>query len=206
MFSTKDFKDLKLVENTLVNSYTNYTVEGKLLNGEKIIEGYVHVFDISFVCLEFVLQELKVCHQENIYKVPIGMYQTLFLEGSTMDISSSIDVDNHLGKINVQNNLYCPIYYLSHEIVSIRKAQEVSKCFVDRTVVYSKNLKHFEIFKIEMRKKYHQVGGIVQTKFKSSMSEYLIYTSYYYSLLPSVTELVEDGVSIESLETIKKSW
>ncbi len=207
LFSTKDFKKLELVSNPLISSSNGYRLDSKLLCGGNVVDGYIHVFDISFECKEFSLQKLEMKCSDDIYVVQFGLFQTLSLESSTMEISSAVEMynDTKKGVISVQNNLYKPIYYLDHKVVSIHQKHVISISDFERHVIHGKMIKSFDIFSFTLKEKYHQVGGIVQTRFKASVDEYIVYSSYYYSSVSSLMELAEEGIDIASLEDIKYS-
>lgn len=208
LFSTADYSELKMVKKGNITKISGYTKEILLLINDQKVPGYLHLFDVTFDNKEFVLQNISVLHKNQEIDVPIGMFQSVFLEPNTMEINSSIDIytqDKLIGVMTCKNNLYTPIYYLEHKVVSIRKKQVISSNFLDRMVIYSDTFKSFNLFKVNIKEKYHQIGGIVQTKFRTSLDEYIIYTSYYYSALPSIKELSTVGIEVESLTEVLKS-
>ena len=62
-------------------------------------------------------------------------------------------------------------------------------------------MKSLEILSFEINKKYHQIGGIIKTSFYTNLEEYYIYSTYYYSSMPSFNKLKE-GLDINYLEII----
>lgn len=208
LFSTTDYSELKMVKKENMTKISSYTKEIFLIINEEQVPGYLHLFDVTFEKKEFVLQNISLLHKNKEIEVPIGMFQSVFLEPNTMDISSSIDIykqEQLIGMITCQNRLYNPIYYLEHKVVSLRKKQVVSSEFVNRIVIYSDSFQSFKLFEVGIKEKYHQIGGIVQTKFRTNLDEYIIYTSYYYSALPSINELSTVGIDVEGLTEVLKS-
>ncbi len=210
LFSTTDYATLKVADSNYIEKVSGYTQDILLCIDNKQLPGYLHLFDITFKKEEFVLQEMTVLNKGVPIDIPIGMFQTIFLESKTMDISSTIDVYMNddltgTGLISFKNNLYTPIYYLEHKVVTLKKQQTISLLDLDRIVIYSDGIKNFDIFNITLKEKYHQVGGIVQTKFKTNLEEYVTYTTFYYSNLPSVKELSISGIDVAGLTEVVNS-
>lgn len=207
-FSTTDYSTLKVIDNDYIEKVSGYTQDILLFIDNKQVPGYLHLFDVTFKKEEFVLQELTISHKGKEIDVPIGMFQTILLESSTMDVSSTIDIymnDELTGLISFKNNLYTPIYYLEHKAVTLKKQQIISLLDLDRIVIYNDGIKSFDIFNMSIKEKYHQIGGIVQTKFRTNLEEYIIYTTYYYSTLPSVKELSASGINVDVLTEVPNS-
>ena len=70
-------------------------------------------------------------------------------------------------------------------------------------MINARSIKSLDIFSINPKEKYHQVGGIVQTRFKTNLEEHLIYTSYYYNNMPNLNYLSSVGIDVATLEVIK---
>lgn len=208
LFSTTDYTTLKVADSDHIEKVSGYTQDILLWIDNKQLPGYLHLFDVTFKQEEFVLQEITILHKEEEIDVPIGMFQTILLESNTMDISSTIDIymnDDLTGLISFKNNLYTPIYYLEHKVVTLKKQQTISLLDLDRIVIYNDGIKSFDIFNITLKEKYHQVGGIVQTKFRTNLEEYITYTTFYYSNLPSVKELSTSGIDVDVLTEVPNS-
>lgn len=200
IFSTKDYHSLEI--NNKYIDYLNYQRQDiNLLIDNIKVEGYLHYFDISLKKQELVISEISLKHQNKIYEVNIGLYQSIYLEPSNNDILSSCDIYNNKGKINYQNNLYKPIYLKEIKNISINKNHQVKIMDISKQVIYSHGLKTIEVFSLDIKEKYHQIGGIIKTSVISNFDEYKIYTTYYYSLIPSIDKL-QNGIDINQLEII----
>lgn len=208
LFSSINYSDIKVKENKLIDEVYSYKRIIKLIENCKEKEGYLHVFHITFEKQEFILQKLLFLIGEKEKEVNIGLYQTLLLEPSTMDIQTSINIygDNELkGLLTINNKLYNPIYMLEQKKLTINKQQTLKLLDLEKIIVYSDSLKSIDIFSIKPKEKYHQIGGIIQSKFKTNLDEYFIYTSYYYNNMPNLNYLSSVGIDVSSLEVIKNS-
>lgn len=207
IFSTQDYSSLKIANNNYIDKVSGYTQEITLIMDSEQISGYLHLFDITFKKEEFLFQEITLIHKGQELKTSIGMFQTIMLEPSTLDINSSIDIyqgDHLTGLIHFRNDLYKPIYLLNQKVVTLNKRQQFSLLnSTDKVVIYAGGIKNFDLFTIKMKEKYHQVGGIIQTKFRTNLEEYMTYTTYYYSSLPDVKKLITEGINVDILEEIK---
>lgn len=208
LFSSKDYDDIKIKENKLIEEIFNYKSPVKLIKEGKTQDGYLHLFRLTFKPKEFILQNLTFIVENQEVAVKIGMYQTILLEPSTFDIHTSINIyeDQELkGLFNVNNKLYNPIYLLEQSVVSLRKQQLLEPSVVDKMIVYADTIRSFDIFTINPKEKYHQVGGIVQSKFQTNLEEYIVYTTYYYNNMPDLNYLSSVGIDTSMLEVIKNS-
>ena len=208
VFSSVDYDNLTLKKNKLIKEVNGYRSDIKLINKEKEFKGYLYLFYITFEKKEFILQELTFLFDNKEIKCPIGIYQTIFLEPSTIDIDSSINIymDNSLKALfNIHNKLYSEAYLVEQRIVSIRKKQTLEPFVLDKIMINAGGIKSLDIFSINPKEKYHQVGGIVQTRFKTNLDEHIIYTSYYYNNMYNLNYLSSIGIDISSLEEVKNS-
>ena len=200
IFSTTNYHNLS-VENKYFD-YVRYQKENiKLKKDKKVIDGYLHYFDIYFLKQEFLITEINLYHKNNLYDVNIGSYQSIYLEPSNIDIKSSCFFQDKTGIINYQNNIYKPIYIKEIKNLTSNKKHLVTINNYFQTIIYSKQLKSIELLNLEINKKYHQIGGIIKTSFYTNLEEYYIYSTYYYSTMPSFNEM-KNGIDITSLEII----
>ena len=207
VFTTTDYSNLSLKKNKLITEVSSYRSDIKLIN-EKEIPGYLYLFYITFEKKEFILQNLTFLFNNKEIECSIGMYQTLFLEPSTIEIDSSINIylDTDLkGLFNVHNKLYSEIYLTEQRIVSVCRKQTLEPFVLDKIMINSNSLKSLDIFSVNPKEKYHQIGGIVQTRFKTNLDEQLIYTSYYYNNMYTLNYLSSVGIDVSVLEEVKNS-
>lgn len=208
LFSSNNCSKIKLKEHKLIKEVTGYKNNVKLVDKDKVWDGFLHLFYITFEKEEFILQKLTfICLDQEI-EVNIGMYQSLLLEPSTIDIHTSINIyqdQDLIGLLNINNKLDNPIYFLEQRVVTLKKQQLLEPFVIDKFIVHSDKIKSLDIFSINPKEKYHQIGGIVQTRFKTNLDEYIIYTSYYYSNMFNLNYLSSTGIEISSLEVIKNS-
>lgn len=200
IFSTTDYHNL-MIENKYFEHVKYQRENISLIKDNLVIDGYLHYFDIYFLNQEFSISKIKLKHQNDLYEVNIGSYQSIYLEPSNIDIKSSCDIYGNIGIINYQNNIYKPIYIKEIKNLTINKNHSVTINNHFQTVIYSKQLKSLEILSFEINKKYHQIGGIIKTSFYTNLEEYYIYSTYYYSSMPSFNKL-KDGIDINYLEII----
>ena len=109
------------------------------------------------------------------------------------------------GLLNIHNKLYNDIYLVEQKVVTIKKKQTLEPFIVDKIGINTLGIKSIDIFSINPKEKYHQIGGIVQSRFKTNLDEHLIYTTYYYNNMPNLNYLSSEGIDISSLEEIKNS-
>ena len=208
LFSSKGYDNLTLEKSSLIKEVNSYRSDIKLIEKDKKIDGYLHLFHITFEKKEFIIQELTFLYNNKEIICPIGIYQTLLLEPSTIDIDSSINIykDTDLKALfNIHNKLYSEIYLTEQKVVSIRKKQLVEPFVLDKIMINSTSVKSLDIFSINPKEKYHQVGGIVQTRFKTNLDEHIIYTTYYYNNMFNLNYLSSEGIDVSSLEEVKYS-
>lgn len=200
IFSTKNYHNLS-IENKYFENIKYQKEKVNLIKDGKVIDGYLHYFDIYFLKQEFLITKINLRHQKDIYEVNIGSYQSIYLEPSNIDIKSSCFIQDTTGIINYQNNIYKPIYIKEVKNLTSNKNHFVTIKDYPQIVIYSKQLKSLELLSFEIKKKYHQIGGIIKTSFYTNLDEYYIYSTYYYSTMPSFNEM-KNGIDITSLEII----
>lgn len=208
VFTTTDYENLILEKTKFIKEVNSYKSDVKLIKENKEIPGYLHLFHITFEKKEFIIQNLTFSSNKKEIVCPIGLFQTLLLEPSTIDIDTSINIymDKDLtGLLNIHNKLYNDIYLVEQKVVTIKKKQTLEPFILDKIGINTLGIKSIDIFSINPKEKYHQIGGIVQSRFKTNLDEHLIYTTYYYNNMPNLNYLSSEGIDISSLEEIKNS-
>ena len=198
IFSTNNYHNLS-IENKYIE-YVNYQKQKvNLLIDEKEVEGILHYFDIRFSKEEFIITKIKVRHKNNIYDANIGLFQSILLEPSTLDIKTTCSIFNNKAAINYQNNLYKPIYINEIDNLTYCKNHFIEITNNNKQVVYSKQLKTLDVFTFDRKEKYHQIGGIIKSSFYTNLEEYYVYTTYYYS---TINTLLDKKVDVFYLDSI----
>ena len=198
IFSSKNYHNLS-IDNKYID-YVNYQKQDiNLVINELQVEGILHYFNITFIKEEFVLTKIKIKNQKDIYDVNIGLYQTILLEPSSLDINTSCSLYNNKGIINYQNNLYNPIYFKEVNNLTYSKNQSINLLNINQQVIYSKQLKSLDIFTYQIKEKYHQIGGIIKSSFYTNLEEYYTYSTYYFS---TINNLLLKDIDTNELEII----
>ena len=198
IFSSKNYHNLS-IDNKYID-YVNYQKQDiNLVINELQVEGILHYFNITFIKEEFVLTKIKIKNQKDIYDVNIGLYQTILLEPSSLDINTSCSLYNNKGIINYQNNLYNPIYVKEVNNLTYSKNQSINLLNINQQVIYSKQLKSLDIFTYQIKEKYHQIGGIIKSSFYTNLEEYYTYSTYYFS---TINNLLLKDIDTNELEII----
>ena len=73
------------------------------------------------------------------------------------------------GLLNIHNKLYNDIFLVEQRVVTINKKQTLEPFVIDKIAVNSLGIKSVNIFSVNPKEKYHQIGGIVQTRFKTNL-------------------------------------
>ncbi len=201
LFASSNYHNLKIKKTKDILSVTEHKQTLDLIVSDQKIPGIMYIFKITLLPKDLVYESLTLIYQNKEIEFSIGMFQTLFLESSTTEVSSNIECNNGKGRIYIYNHLYNPLYLLEETRISISKKHRLTMTEGEKVAIYNDNLKSRELFSYQLDKEYHQVGGIIQSKFQTNLSEYKIYTTYYINTL-DINQIIKEGIDISSLAKI----